>query len=134
MRRLPRRLAKGRGAGRGGPAGADQLPQAGGREAEPPRGRGRALGEAFAGESERLEGRGRVLVRGSGTEQLVRVMVEAPQDDEADAVSARLVAVVERSASPAWCPLEPLRRRPGPCAASSATSAIGPCRICSLPA
>ena len=40
----------------------------------------------------RLEGRGRVLVRPSGTEQLVRVMVEAPTADEADAVCARLVA------------------------------------------
>jgi phosphoglucosamine mutase len=42
-----------------------------------------------------------VLVRPSGTEQLVRVMVEAPDADEADAVCARLVAVVERTASPA---------------------------------
>jgi phosphoglucosamine mutase len=42
-----------------------------------------------------LEGRGRVLVRSSGTEQLVRVMVEAPTDDETDAVCARLVAIVE---------------------------------------
>jgi phosphoglucosamine mutase len=43
-----------------------------------------------------LEGRGRVLVRSSGTEPLVRVMVEAPTDDEADEVCARLVALVER--------------------------------------
>jgi phosphoglucosamine mutase len=56
------------------------------------------LSEAVARESEALEGRGRVLVRPSGTEQLVRVMVEAPDDDEADAVCARLVAVVERGA------------------------------------
>ena len=42
-----------------------------------------------------LEGRGRVLVRPSGTEQLVRVMAEAPTADEADAVCARLVAIVE---------------------------------------
>jgi phosphoglucosamine mutase len=41
-----------------------------------------------------LEGRGRVLVRPSGTEQLVRVMVEAPSEDEADAVCERLVAIV----------------------------------------
>jgi len=47
-----------------------------------------------------LEGRGRVLVRPSGTEQLVRVMVEAPSDDEADAVCARLVAIVEAAAAP----------------------------------
>jgi phosphoglucosamine mutase len=43
-----------------------------------------------------LQGRGRVLVRASGTEPLVRVMVEAPTDDEADHVCGRLVALVER--------------------------------------
>ncbi|MDP9384242.1 MAG: phosphoglucosamine mutase, partial [Actinomycetota bacterium] len=42
-----------------------------------------------------LEGRGRVLVRPSGTEPLVRVMVEAPTAEEAEAVCGRLVAVVE---------------------------------------
>ena len=52
------------------------------------------LAEANAREAQALEGRGRVLVRPSGTEQLVRVMVEAPSDDEADAVCRRLVAVV----------------------------------------
>jgi phosphoglucosamine mutase len=36
-----------------------------------------------------------VLVRPSGTEQLVRVMVEAPTVEETDAVCARLVAIVE---------------------------------------
>jgi phosphoglucosamine mutase len=50
--------------------------------------------QAVERESEALEGRGRVLVRPSGTEQLVRVMVEAPSDDEADAVCDRLVAIV----------------------------------------
>jgi phosphoglucosamine mutase len=43
-----------------------------------------------------LAGRGRVLVRPSGTEPLVRVMVEAPSDEEAKDVCARLVALVER--------------------------------------
>ncbi|HEX3519959.1 MAG TPA: phosphoglucosamine mutase [Solirubrobacteraceae bacterium] len=43
-----------------------------------------------------LEGRGRVLVRPSGTEPLVRVMVEAPTDEEAQEVCGRLVALVER--------------------------------------
>jgi phosphoglucosamine mutase len=52
------------------------------------------LADAVARESEALEGRGRVLVRPSGTEQLVRVMVEAPSEDEAEAVTARLVACV----------------------------------------
>ena len=46
-------------------------------------------------ESAGLEGRGRVLVRPSGTEQLVRVMAEAPSQDEADAVCARIASVVE---------------------------------------
>jgi phosphoglucosamine mutase len=52
-----------------------------------------------ARESEALEGRGRVLVRPSGTEQLVRVMVEAPSQDETDAVCDRLVAIVRQTAS-----------------------------------
>jgi phosphoglucosamine mutase len=43
-----------------------------------------------------LAGRGRVLVRESGTEPLVRVMVEAPTDAEAEDVCGRLVALVER--------------------------------------
>ncbi len=59
------------------------------------------LSEAIAAESAGLEGRGRVLVRPSGTEQLVRVMVEAPTPDEADGVCGRLVGVVERTAGPA---------------------------------
>jgi len=42
-----------------------------------------------------LDGRGRVLVRSSGTEELVRVMVEAPTMQETDAVCGRLVAIVE---------------------------------------
>src|SRR3954454_20043350 len=46
-----------------------------------------------------LAGRGRVLVRPSGTEQLVRVMVEAPSADEADEVCERLVAVVQRTSA-----------------------------------
>jgi phosphoglucosamine mutase len=46
-----------------------------------------------------LAGRGRVLVRPSGTEPLLRVMVEAPDADEADAVCARLVERAEAAAS-----------------------------------
>jgi phosphoglucosamine mutase len=53
-----------------------------------------ALAEAGEREAQALEGRGRVLVRPSGTEQLVRVMVEAPSAEEADAVCERLVALV----------------------------------------
>ena len=37
---------------------------------------------------------GRVLLRPSGTEQLVRVMVEAPTQESADAIAARLAEVV----------------------------------------
>ena len=53
-----------------------------------------AVWEAVERESEGLEGRGRVLLRPSGTEPLVRVMVEAPSEDEADAVCERLVSLV----------------------------------------
>jgi len=49
---------------------------------------------AVARESAALDGRGRVLVRPSGTEPVVRVMVEAPSADEAEAVTARLVEAV----------------------------------------
>jgi phosphoglucosamine mutase len=42
-----------------------------------------------------LAGRGRVLVRASGTEPLVRVMVEAPSLEETEAQCRRLAAVVE---------------------------------------
>jgi phosphoglucosamine mutase len=58
-----------------------------------------ALTEAIERESSALEGRGRVLVRPSGTEQLVRVMAEAPTAEEAEAVCARLVAIVEQTAA-----------------------------------
>jgi phosphoglucosamine mutase len=55
-----------------------------------------AVWEAVERESEALEGRGRVLLRPSGTEPLVRVMVEAPSADEAEAVCNRLVALVRQ--------------------------------------
>jgi phosphoglucosamine mutase len=54
-----------------------------------------ALWSAVEREQAALEGRGRVLVRASGTEPLLRVMVEAPSDAECDEVCRRLVAVVE---------------------------------------
>jgi phosphoglucosamine mutase len=41
-----------------------------------------------------LTGRGRVLVRASGTEPLIRVMVEAPTESETDEVCGRLVETV----------------------------------------
>jgi phosphoglucosamine mutase len=46
--------------------------------------------------AQELAGRGRVLVRPSGTEPLVRVMVEAPTEQEAEDVCGRLVALVQR--------------------------------------
>jgi phosphoglucosamine mutase len=58
-----------------------------------------AVQQAIARESEALEGRGRVLVRPSGTEPLVRVMVEAPSPDEARAVCDRLVTLVKSELS-----------------------------------
>jgi phosphoglucosamine mutase len=46
-------------------------------------------------ESKALDGRGRVLVRSSGTEALVRVMVEAPGEAECQEIAARLANLVE---------------------------------------
>jgi phosphoglucosamine mutase len=50
---------------------------------------------AVAEETARLNGSGRVLLRKSGTEPVVRVMVEAATADEAKAVADRLVNVVK---------------------------------------
>jgi phosphoglucosamine mutase len=77
MEKLPQRLVNVRVRDRGAIAGAERVHDAV-REAE-----------------RELAGRGRVLIRPSGTEPLVRVMVEAPTEDEADAVCSRLVALVE---------------------------------------
>jgi phosphoglucosamine mutase len=55
-----------------------------------------AVWEAVEQENAALEGRGRVLLRPSGTEPLVRVMVEAPTEEEADEVCGRLVDLVKR--------------------------------------
>ena len=55
-----------------------------------------ALWEAVEAENAALTGRGRVLVRPSGTEPLLRVMSEAPAHEEAERVCERLVAVVRR--------------------------------------
>jgi phosphoglucosamine mutase len=76
MRKLPQRLVNVPVADRDAAMASDELAQASARE------------------QEALEGRGRVLVRPSGTEQLVRVMVEAPTEDEAAAACERLVAAV----------------------------------------
>jgi phosphoglucosamine mutase len=76
--RLPQRLVNVKIADRGAVAGAADLWQ------------------AVEEENAKLQGRGRVLVRPSGTEPLLRVMVEAPGEEECEAVCSRLVAVVER--------------------------------------
>ena len=53
-----------------------------------------AVRSAIEREDAELSGRGRVLVRASGTEPLIRVMVEAPSSEETDQVCARLTEVV----------------------------------------
>src|SRR4051812_6089083 len=55
-----------------------------------------AVWEAVEKEAAELEGRGRVLLRPSGTEPLVRVMAEAPTAGEAEAVCERLAGIVRR--------------------------------------
>jgi phosphoglucosamine mutase len=55
-----------------------------------------AVVAAIEQEQEALAGRGRVLVRSSGTEPLIRVMVEAPSEEETDEVCGRLAQVVEQ--------------------------------------
>ncbi|MGC9220091.1 MAG: phosphoglucosamine mutase [Solirubrobacteraceae bacterium] len=50
--------------------------------------------QAIASADALLAGRGRVLVRASGTEPLIRVMVEAPDQRETDEICNQLVAVV----------------------------------------
>lgn len=78
MEKLPQKLVNVRVADRGAIDGAT------------------SVWDAVAVEEKALEGKGRVLVRSSGTEPLVRVMAEAPSVEEADAVCARLVAVIKR--------------------------------------
>jgi phosphoglucosamine mutase len=53
-----------------------------------------ALAAAVAAEEEQLGQSGRVLLRASGTEPMVRVMVEAADQETAQAVAERLAAVV----------------------------------------
>src|SRR4030095_4469290 len=85
MRRLPQVLVNVRVADRHALEGAVAVRRGGG---------GRAVRRAVADEEARLGERGRVLVRPSGTEALVRVMVEAETEQEAKAAADRLAAVV----------------------------------------
>jgi phosphoglucosamine mutase len=81
MRRLPQRLVNVRVRDLSGLEGAS------------------AVWAAVDAETRRLEGGGRVLVRPSGTEPLVRVMAEAPTQAEVDAACGRIVAIVEEHLS-----------------------------------
>jgi phosphoglucosamine mutase len=80
MEKLPQRLVNIRASDRAGLAAAMADP---------------GVEEAVAREDAGLTGRGRVLVRASGTEPLIRVMVEAPSQEETDEICARLRQVVE---------------------------------------
>jgi phosphoglucosamine mutase len=77
MEKLPQRLVNVRVANRNALEGADEV--------------WAAVGEA----STRLDGRGRVLVRSSGTEPLIRIMVEAPHEDECEEIVQSLAKTVE---------------------------------------
>jgi phosphoglucosamine mutase len=53
-----------------------------------------AVCDAVAAAEDELGDAGRVLLRPSGTEQVVRVMVEAATQEQADAIAHRLAGVV----------------------------------------
>ncbi len=82
MKKLPQRLVNIRAGDRSSLAAALDDPQ---------------VQAAIAREDSALSGRGRVLVRASGTEPLIRVMAEAPSQQEIDDVCSRLTAVVEQA-------------------------------------
>ena len=46
--------------------------------------------------NEELNGEGRVLVRPSGTEPVVRVLAEAPTQEEAESLCGRIAALVQQ--------------------------------------
>lgn len=83
MTKLPQTLVNVRVADRGAIAGA------------------RTVWSAVEEAEEDLKGRGRVLVRASGTEPLVRVMVEAPTAEEAESVCEGLAGLIRAELAPA---------------------------------
>jgi phosphoglucosamine mutase len=85
MQKLPQRLVNVRAGDRAALSGAMENP---------------LVRAAIEHEDSELRGRGRVLVRASGTEPLIRVMVEAPSEQETDAVCTRLTQAVEDALTP----------------------------------
>jgi len=80
MRKLPQRLVNIRAVDRAALSAAMDQP---------------SVQQAIESADADLTGRGRVLVRASGTEPLIRVMVEAPSQEETDAVCSHLSDVVQ---------------------------------------
>ncbi len=75
----------------------ERFPQA--KQNLPRAGRGplpQALLDALKQVNAELDGGGRVLVRPSGTEPVVRVLAEAPSEAEAEALCARIAALVRQ--------------------------------------
>jgi len=59
-----------------------------------------AIQAAIADAERTLSGRGRILVRPSGTEPVVRVMVEAEDQHDAESIAGRLVGIIQRTLTP----------------------------------
>ena len=55
---------------------------------------------AIAAEETTLGSRGRVLIRASGTEPVIRVMAEAEDEALLEATMERLLATIRRAAAP----------------------------------
>jgi len=58
-----------------------------------------AVRQAIAAAEQRLNGRGRLVIRKSGTEPLIRIMAEGDDAKEVDAVVADLAAVIAKAAA-----------------------------------
>jgi phosphoglucosamine mutase len=64
------------------------------------RGAFRDVDHVVAAVEAELGERGRVVLRPSGTEPLVRVMVEAPTDEQARSAAERIAAAVSAASAP----------------------------------